>query len=62
MMSKHEHIDYGTLKKSAVGQLRSGNSLFGKDGAFAPMLKEFLESAMEAELEEHLNNEQRDIV
>lgn len=33
--------------------------MFGKDGAFAPLLKEFLEAAMEAELEEHLDDEQR---
>lgn len=33
--------------------------MFGKDGAFGPLLKEFLETAMEAELEEHLD-EQRD--
>lgn len=52
--------DYDALKKKALEQLRSGKSLFGKDGAFAPMLKEFLESAMEAELDEHLDDEERE--
>jgi putative transposase len=40
-------------------QLRSGKSLFGKDGAFAPLLKDILEAAMEGELENHLDEEER---
>jgi transposase-like protein len=59
-MSKNDQFDYDGLKKKALEQFRSGKSLFGKDGAFAPLLKEFLESAMEAEIEEHLTDEQRD--
>ena len=31
-----------------------------KDGAFAPLLKDFLEAALQAEMEEHLDDEQRD--
>lgn len=37
----------------------SGKSLFGKDGAFAPMLKSFIEKALEAEMESHLSEEER---
>jgi putative transposase len=59
-MSTNQPFDYEGTKKKALEQLRSGKSLFGKDGAFAPMLKEFLESALEAEIEEHLNEEQRE--
>jgi putative transposase len=59
-MSNNQQSDYDALKKKALEQLRSGKSLFSKDGAFAPLLKEFLESAMEAELEEHLDDEQRE--
>jgi transposase-like protein len=33
--------------------------LYGKDGAFAPLLKDFLETALEAELEAHLDQERR---
>nr|WP_221887734.1 IS256 family transposase [Chitinophaga polysaccharea] len=58
-MSK-ENFNYDALKKKALEQFRSGKSLFGKDGAFAPLLKEFLEAAMEGELEEHLDDEKRD--
>jgi len=31
--------------------------LFGKGGAFAPLFKQFLEAALEAELESHLSEE-----
>jgi len=59
-MSENQQPDYDALKKKALEQLRSGKSLFGRDGAFAPMLKEFLESAMEAELDEHLDDLERE--
>lgn len=47
------------LQQKALEQLKSGQSLFGKDGAFAPMLKQFIESALEAEMNAHLDSEQR---
>jgi len=59
-MSKKENFDYDGLKKKALEQLRSGKPLFGKDGAFAPLLKEFLEAAMESELDEHLDDQERE--
>src|SRR5215210_6447877 len=59
-MSTNQQLDYDASKKKALEQLRSGKSLFSKDGAFAPMLKEFLEAAMEEELNEHLDDEERD--
>jgi len=43
------------LEKKALDQLLSGKSLFGKDGAFAPMLKSFIEKALEAEMTSHLS-------
>ena len=48
------------LQKKALEQFRSGQSLFGKDGAFAPMLKQLLESALEAEMSEHLDEQKRE--
>ena len=48
------------LQKQALEQFKSGHSLFGKDGAFAPMLKQFLESALEAEMSEHLDDQKRE--
>jgi transposase-like protein len=47
------------LEKKALDQLMSGKSLFCKDGAFAPMLKSFIEKALESEMEDHLNNDER---
>jgi len=58
-MEKKEKFDYESIKKKTLEQLRSGKSLFGKDGAFAPLLKDILEAAMEGELEGHLDEEER---
>lgn len=58
-MRKDEQLDYEQMKQKALEQLRSGKSLYGKDGAFAPLLKSFLDSALEAELESHLDSEER---
>ncbi len=59
-MLDKQHPDYERLQKKALEQLRSGKSLFGRGGAFAPLLKQFIEAALEAELDEHLDDEQRD--
>ena len=48
------------LEEKALEQFKSGKSLFGKDGAFAPLLKNFIEKALEAEMEEHLDENERD--
>lgn len=47
------------LEKKALEQFMSGKSLFGKDGAFAPMLKNFIEKALESEMECHLDGQER---
>ena len=47
------------LEKKAIEQFMSGKSLFGKDGAFAPMLKNFIEKALEAEMDSHLGEAER---
>ncbi len=55
-MEKQENpIDYESIKKQALEQFRSGKSLTGKGGAFAPLFKQFLEAALQAELEQHLS-------
>ena len=35
--------DLGSIEVKALSQLKSGKSLFGKDGAFTPLLKSFIE-------------------
>jgi len=47
------------LQKKALQQFLSGDSLFGEDGAFAPMLKKFIETALQAEMDTHLDEKQR---
>ena len=51
-MTKHEQQE---LEKKALDQLLSGESLFGKEGAFAPMLKSFIEKALQVEMNSHLS-------
>jgi putative transposase len=58
-MRQEETLEYEQMKKKALEQLRSGKSLYGKDGAFAPLLKSFLDAALEAELESHLDEVER---
>ena len=58
-MNNENGLDYELMKQKALEQLRSGKSLYGKDGAFAPLLKSFLDAALEAELESHLDEAER---
>lgn len=58
-MKKEEPLEYEQMKQKALEQLRSGKSLYGKDGAFAPLLKSFLDAALEAEMESHLDEAER---
>ena len=60
MEKQKPDIDYEALKKKTIEQFRSGKSLFVKDGAFAPLLKQFLEAALESELDAHLDEDQRE--
>jgi len=52
-----EYIE--NIEQKALDQLKSGKSLFGKDGAFATLLKSFIEKALEGEMESHLDEEER---
>ena len=56
---KNRNGEYEALKKKALEQFKTGQPLMGKDGAFAPLLKQFLEASLEAEMEEHLNEIER---
>ena len=52
-------FDLEAFREEAVSKLQAGDGLLGKDGAFTPLLKAFLEQAMEGELDAHLAEEQR---
>src|SRR6187401_2438245 len=49
-------FDEATQRK-AIEQFKTGKPLFGKEGAFGPMLQAFLEAALEGELAGHLAEE-----
>lgn len=51
--------ELNNIEKKALEQLTTGKSLFGKEGAFAPLLQSFLDKALEAEMEGHLDQEER---
>jgi transposase-like protein len=55
-MNKEKQTEF---EKKVLDQFMSGKSLFGKDGAFAPMLKNVLEKALSAEMESHLCDNER---
>jgi len=51
--------DLEGIEEKALEQLKSGKSLFGKGGAFAPLLKSFIEKALDSEMEDHLDETER---
>lgn len=57
MDKKYELSDF---EKKVIDQFKSGKSLYGKDGAFTPLLKAFIEKTLEAEMEAHLDEEERE--
>lgn len=58
-MKKDEPLQYEQMKQKALEQLRSGKSIYGKDGTFGPLLKSFLDAALEVELDSHLDKAER---
>jgi putative transposase len=56
---KEETDEYKALQKKVLAQFRTGQPLMGKGGAFAPLLKKFLESALQGEMEDHLDESER---
>jgi putative transposase len=59
MEEKKNNIDWKAMQELALKQFREGKSLTGKGGAFAPLLKQFIEAALEAEIESHLSDTER---
>ena len=57
-MAKSENFDFEAFQKAATDRIRSGSPLLGTDGVFTPLLKAFLESALEADMAEHLDGEE----
>ena len=55
-----QEFNFESIKNKALEQLKSGKSLLGKDGAFAPLLESILNAALEGEMEAHLSDEERE--
>ncbi len=48
------NFDFNDFKINALGQLKAGQPLTGKGGILTPLIKQLLESALEGEMESHL--------
>lgn len=59
-MKEKDTIDLDQIKQHFLAEFRSGKPTFGKDGALAPLLKHFLEAALEAEMDLHLDQAERE--
>lgn len=53
-------FDFESFKKQAASRLKNGETLLGKDGVLTPLLKEFLEGALDGELESHIDEDGED--
>jgi len=47
-------FDFEDFKNKAISDMKAGKSLVGKDGVFTPLMKEFLEAALEGEMVSHM--------
>ena len=56
-----EEFDYKAFQAKALEQLKSGKPLLGKDGAFAQLLENILNAALEGEMDAHLDEDERSL-
>lgn len=54
---ENKEFDFEAFKKQAIAGMYAGKPLNGEKGIFAPLLKHFLEAALEGELQAHLEEE-----
>lgn len=52
-------FNFSQFKEEAIAQIKSGQPLTGKGGILTPLLKELLESALEGEMDAHLQDSQK---
>ncbi len=53
-----EGFDFDAFEREAISQLGKGKPLTGKDGVLTPLIKRIVESALEGEVEAHLDTEE----
>ncbi|MEM6398123.1 MAG: IS256 family transposase [Bacteroidota bacterium] len=51
---QENEFDLEGFREDAIAKLKAGAGLLGEGGAFTPLLKAFLEKALEGELEDHI--------
>ena len=54
-------FDFEQFKANAIEQLKAGVPLSGKDGVLAPLLEHLLNSALEGEMDSHLEGGEREL-
>jgi len=54
-----EGFDFEKFQADAIERLKKGEALLGKDGIMTPLLKQFLEKALEGEIDHHLDEKER---
>ena len=47
-------FNFEEFKNQAIADMKAGKSLVGKDGISTPLMKEFLEAALEGEMNSHM--------
>lgn len=55
--SEEGNFNWSEFEQEAIDRLKQGDELGGKEGILGPMIKRLLESALEGELEHHLQGE-----
>lgn len=54
-----EQNDFNELRAHVLEEIKAGKPLFGKNGAFAPLLENIINAALEGEMDAHLSDESR---
>jgi putative transposase len=54
-----KEFDFESYKKEAVKDMLAGKQLSGPDGVLAPLVKQFLEAALEAEMHHHIQEDRK---
>ena len=54
VMKDKTSFSFEEFKNQAIADMKAGKSLVGKDGIFTPLIKEFLEAALEGEMTSHM--------
>lgn len=47
-------FNFDDFKNKAIADMKAGKAFIGKDGIFTPLIKEFLEAALEGEMGSHM--------